>query len=149
MFYIINSNSTLEEFIYAEEIFDFTQNKVHPLFAHMQRELDNDVKQMISQIKNEDSLVKIPKKFYQKMANLTTYEWFEDHNFGITREKVLSSFIPGALQEYDVTNITQKAMYLNHISLNKPAKILNGAKDWAAMKKWDNQTYMLEEMKMT
>ena len=34
MFYIINSDKSLEEFIYAEEIFDFTQEKVHPLFAH-------------------------------------------------------------------------------------------------------------------
>ena len=52
MFYIINSDKSLEDFIYAQEIYDFTQNKLHPLFAHMQRDLDPEVKSMISQIKN-------------------------------------------------------------------------------------------------
>lgn len=40
-------------------------------------------------------------------------------------------------------------MYKEHIARNKPAKILNGAYNFSALQRWDNQTYMLEEMKIT
>ena len=74
--------------------------------------------------------MKIPKKFLQKMEDQTSYDWIEEKVVGLTHQKVLKSFIPGAVMEYDISNITQKIMYQDHISRNKPVKIKNGAKDW-------------------
>lgn len=35
MIYVINSDKGLNEIMFAEEVYDFTENQVHPLFHHL------------------------------------------------------------------------------------------------------------------
>ena len=47
MLFLLTNEKTLNDFISSEEVLDFTKHSIHPLFAHLQRTLDPDVKYMI------------------------------------------------------------------------------------------------------
>ena len=137
MFYIINSDKTLNEFIYSEEIYDFTENKVHPLFHHMQRVMDPDVKEMVKRVQDDQAKVVVPQHFVERMEGKVSYDYYKEMKGmrGKTK-KVLIDFIPGLAEQANVDEITTKKMYQQHIARNKPLVVKNGSKSWPAFEKW-------------
>ena len=137
MFYIINSDKTLNEFIYSEEIYDFTENKVHPLFHHMQRVMDPDVKEMVKRVQDDQAKVVVPQHFVERMEGKVSYDYYKEMK-GMRGKikKVLIDFIPGLAEQANVDEITTKKMYQQHIARNKPLVVKNGSKSWPAFEKW-------------
>ena len=45
---LLHNEKKLEDFVQFSEIIDFSKNKIHPLYAHMQKDLDGPTKAMLS-----------------------------------------------------------------------------------------------------
>jgi hypothetical protein len=51
--------------------------------------------------------------------------------------------------EVNQANVTQQWFYLNSISKNLPVHVIDGAKQWPALEKWNDIEYLIKAIKNT
>lgn len=72
---LVKNKKGLNEFIAEQEVVDFTTHDIHPLFAYLQKSLDEQTKSMISARKHGLDLI-VPKELIpEDMKNMTIKPW--------------------------------------------------------------------------
>lgn len=138
---LVKNKKGLNEFIAEQEVVDFTTHDIHPLFAYLQKSLDEQTKTMISARKHGLDLI-VPKEVVpEDMKNMTIKPWQHRGKYGQHRPYT-NSFIPGHVDHIGFSNMTSKKFYMNYLAKNKPVYIQKGCEHWDGMEKWKNGTYL-------
>ena len=115
----MSNEQSLNDFISSEEVLDFTKHSIHPLFAHLQRGLEPDVKFMIQQRKRDKEKIQIPISFKNKMPRSQNgYRAFDI--YARDGDEFLNSYIPGFVDRIIWHKLDNKLFYQKYLSGNRP-----------------------------
>ena len=79
---LVKNRQGLNEFIQSQEVIDFTTHDIHPLFAYLQKNLDEQTKVMLSARKHGLDLIVPKEKVPEDMKNMTLKPWEIRNKYG-------------------------------------------------------------------
>jgi hypothetical protein len=157
MGFLLYNDKKLDDFVKFSEIIDFSKNKIHPLYAHMQKDLDGPTKAMLSARINKLDMATpmdlIPEDYKNKgpedqSKNMhTILDALRKKKQGVLEE--FNSYIPGHMDHVTKDGISSKLFYQRFLSRNRPVFVIEGSSDWPAMTIWDSQDYLVRQTKET